>query len=204
MNDVQISDFTSCCVGARPRPSRLQSLVWIHRIGKDAGVNAKEIAHFFIHGEGSAVTGGNMAYHYIVTLERVEQALPLTQQGAHARRWGNAHGIGIAVSGDFRFRPATPKQWALTVSLCADLVPFMGRHSATMFAMLPSALRHGVPVVGHGEVPGAYGATSQREQPMGAYACPGRHWPMHSFRADVSRELARRAIDRCASLGHRF
>lgn len=202
MNDVHVADMTAHTIRARPRRSRLQSLIWVHRIGETAGRTVPEIARFFIDGEGARYTGATMAYHYVVTYSRVEQALPLDEQGAHARRWGNAHGIGIAVLGDFRYQAPTASQWLNAVSLCADLVPFLGRHSDAVLALLTPMLQNDLPIVGHGEVPGAYGAHSLKHHPDGVNACPGKHFSMGEFRADVERELVRRAAVRCHKLGH--
>ena len=202
MDDIQVKDLTHCCETATPRKSRLQSLVWIHRIGTTCGRSVPQIARFFIEGEGARATGGNMAYHYVVLPDCVQQALPLDEQGAHARRWGNAHGIGVAILGDFNYDRPTQQQWTMAASLTADLVGLLRGHSYEVWDLLPSHLRRGIPVVGHGEVPGTFSPSAGKEQPGGRYACPGRHWDMRTFRADVERELLRRAVVRCDRLGH--
>lgn len=204
MMEVKVVDQIHHAAQAQPRPSCLQSLLWIHRIGNTIGTNVAEVSRFFVHGEGARYTGGTMAYHYLVSMDYVEQALPLDEQGAHARRWGNAHGIGIAVFGDFRFDRPTSGHWAQAVSLCADLVPILSRHSTRVLSLLPTNLRHSVPVIGHGEVRFAYASHSDKVQPHGKYACPGRYWDMGEFRSDVEREMARRAVLRCTKLGHRL
>lgn len=204
MDDVKVRDMTDCAARATPRPSRLQSLVWIHRVGTTCGRTVPEIARFFIDGPGAVATGGNMAYHYVVMRDYVGQALPLEEQGAHARRWGNAHGIGVAVLGDFNVDRPTEAQWDLTVSLCADLVGLLQRHTYEVSQLLPRSLRYRLPVVGHGEVPGTFGPSSGKDQPFGQWACPGRHWDMRDFRDDVAREIARRSVLRCSYLGHRL
>lgn len=204
MDDLKVQDLTDCCLGASPRPSRLQSLVWIHRVGTACGRSVPAIAHFFIDGEGARYTGGKMAYHYVVLPDCVQQALPLEEQGAHARRWGNAHGIGVAILGDFNVDRPTQVQWQMAVSLSADLVGLLRPHSYEIWELLPRHLRMGVPVVGHGEVPGSFSQLSHKAQPHGRYACPGRHWDMGTFRTNVEDELLRRAVIRCDLLGHRL
>lgn len=204
MDDVKVRDLTYCASRATPRKSRLQSLIWVHRLGTTCGRSLPEIATFFIDGAGALATGGNIAYHYVVFPDYVAQALPLEEQGAHARRWGNAHGIGVAVLGDWNHDRPTATQWNFTVSLCADLVGLLQPHTHEVAQLLPAALRRRLPVVGHGEVPGTFHEASGKNQPHGRYACPGRYWRMPEFRDDVSREITRRAVIRCNRLGHRL
>ncbi|MCG8433512.1 MAG: peptidoglycan recognition protein family protein [Gammaproteobacteria bacterium] len=180
------------------------SLIWIHRIGRSAGSSAAQIAEFFIHGEGAPYTGSNMAYTYVNGDEFVEQALPFNEAGAHARRWGNAYGVGFAQIGDFNTRPPESGQWRRAVEVCADLVPFLAPHTAKMMSLLPEHLRLEIPVVGHGEVPTAFGANSGKDQPHGKNACPGRLWDMDRFRDEVRQTLRGRATAELINRGHRF
>lgn len=179
------------------------SLIWIHRIGPGIGSSAYEISKFF-QGEGASYTGGNMAYTFVNTPEQVQQALPLDEKGAHARRFGNAYGIGFAQIGDFNKEPPDPGQWARAVDLCVELVPWLSEHSRRMLLKLPEHLRHELPIVGHGEVPVAYGAKSGKEQPNGTDACPGRHWNMDEFRQDVKDAMRQSAGMALTDLGVRF
>ncbi len=203
---TKIFDYTAECYDGKY--SRIEfgelSLVWIHRIGPGIGSSAVEIARFFTKGEGRKYTGGNMAYSYVNTADQVQQALSLDERGAHARRWGNAHGIGFAQLGDFNKQAPTPEQWERAVDVCADLVPWLSTHSAKMWSLLPEHLRDELPVVGHGEVPAAYGVTSGKEQPHGSDACPGRYWDMDEFRYDVGAVVRERAAVNMLALGHRF
>lgn len=180
------------------------SMIWIHRIGPGIGSSAVDIARFFISGEGKSYTGGNMAYHYINTPEQVQQALPLDECGAHARRWGNAFGYGVAQLGNFNKHAPNVDQWNRAVDLCADLIPRLVIHSTRMWSLLPEHLRNEIPVVGHGEVPAAYGATSGKEQPHGTEACPGRLWNMDEFRYDVRTIMLERANNSLHEFGHSF
>lgn len=179
----------------------LKSIIWIHRCGFEAGHDAAAVARFFRTGPGAPYTGGQMAYHYVNTLERVEQALPLMARGAHARRF-NVDGIGFAQLGDFNAAPPTAYQWERALQLCADLLPILLPQSRTLRGRLPAALRHELPVYGHGEVPAAFSEGSGKHHPNGPHDCPGRHWPMQRFRDDLRRELLRRAVIDLAHKGH--
>lgn len=202
---MNVHDATEQCFDGRYTPMAMheQATIWIHRIGLNLGTTAAELAAFFVDGPGSDYTGGHFPYHYVVTLERVEQALPLDERGAHARRFGNAHGIGIAVCGDFRAAPPTPQQLAWTVELCAELLPALTPMSSVTEAAIPWHLRRGVPVYGHGEVPQAAGADA-KTHPDGAYACPGRHLDMDGLRRDVLDARRGRAVAMLKDRGHRI
>lgn len=203
---VKVYDATAECFDGRYTrvDSNEQSIIWIHRIGPSVGTTAAQIARFFVSGKGVSYTGGNMPYTYVNTDERVEQALPLDERGAHARRWGNTHGVGFAQVGDFNKKAPHAAQWERAVDVCADLLPSLTMHSLKGEAFIPWHLRRTIPVFGHGEVPAAYGSASGKQQPNGPYACPGRYWSMDEFREDVKLELERRAAARLKALGHRF
>ena len=179
------------------------SLVWIHRIGPGIGSSVVEISKFF-QTEGASYTGGNMAYTFVNTPDQLQQGLPLDEKGAHARRFGNMFGIGFAQLGDFNRTPPSVAQWERAIDLCAMLVPWLSDHSRTMFFKLPEHLRHELPVVGHGEVPGAYGADSGKQMPNGSDACPGRLWNMDEFRQDVRAVMKQRTGERLVEAGVRF
>lgn len=182
------------------------SLIWIHRIGPGIGLSAPEISNFF-QTEGAKYTGGNMAYTFVNTpgLDgQVQQALPLNERGAHARRWGNMHGIGFAQIGDFRHVAPHNAQWDRAVDLCARIIPWLAPHARSMSLKLPEHLRHELPIVGHGEVPGSFGETSGKDQPFGSDACPGEHWDMDLFRAEVRRIIVERAALDMTTTGVRF
>lgn len=203
---TKVFDYTADCYDGKYQriDDKGMSLIWIHRIGPGIGTNAVEIARFFIKGEGKSYTGGQMAYHYINTLDQIQQALPLDEKGAHARRWGNAFGLGFAQVGDFNKVEPRPEQWNRAVDMCADMVPGLSRHSAKTWSLLPRHLKSELPIVGHGEVPGSYGSTSGKEQPNGSDACPGRLWNMDEFREDVEAILQQRTGERLTELGHTF
>lgn len=201
---LEVHDATAACDDGKHDPAGELSLIWIHRIGRTVGADAVEIAEFFRTGKGKRYTGGQMAYHYIGTAERVEQALPLAEKGAHARRFANAHGIGFAQVGDFSLHPPRAEQWARAVALCADLVPLLSRPTSTTWAMIPWHLRAELPILGHGEVPSTFARTSGKDQPDGRYACPGRFWDMHDFRRDVRETLKQRAHAALVDSGHVF
>jgi hypothetical protein len=179
-------------------------LIWIHRIGPGIGSNAVEIAKFFTTGGGKSYTGGDMAYALINTKEQIQQALPLDELSAHGRRFGNLYGIGFAQIGDFNRHEPPADQWDRAVDVCATLYPWLAKHSAQMWSRLPEHLRDELPIVGHGEIPGSYGATSKKEQPHGKEACPGKLWNMDEFRFDVRAVLRQRAGESMSADGWRF
>lgn len=202
---MTVVDMTAECRDGNHTPlsSRRCSTIWIHRCGPSIGQNAIEIARWF-RTEGRRWTGANMPYHVVVTQDEIQQALPFDEQGAHARRWGNAHGLAIAALGDFNKDEPTREQWYLAVHAAADLVPLLVPHKFAMAQYLGDAHVEHLPIFGHGEIPGAYGASSSKRQPDGEHACPGRHWPMHAFRADVGIELRTRAAIVAANKGYRI
>ena len=179
------------------------SLIWIHRIGPGIGSNVVEISKFF-QTEGASYTGGNMAYTFVNTPEQIQQGLPLDEKGAHARRFGNMYGIGFAQLGDFNKQAPPVDQWERAVDLCAAMVPWLSDHTRSMFLKLPEHLRHELPVVGHGEVPGAYGADSDKQMPNGSDACPGRLWNMDEFRQDIRAVMKQRTGEFLLQCGIRF
>ena len=145
-----------------------------------------------------------MAYALVNTFEQVQMALPLDELGAHARRFGNMYGIGFAQIGDFNKHPPPADQWERAVDVCVDIEPLLAKHTAAMWKRLPEHLRDELPIVGHGEVPGAYGVDSGKEQPHGKEACPGRYWNMDEFRYDVRAARRQRAGEGMAVDGYRF
>lgn len=201
-----VRDVTTLCADGRREPLGPDDLcaLWLHRIGRQIGADAVDIASWFIRGDGARYTGGQMPYHYVVTQHGVQQALPLDERGAHARRWGNAHGIGIAVQGDFRSQEPSERQWDWAAELCADLLPALGPIPEPMLGHIPMHLLPGLPVYGHGEVPIAYGRDSEKHTPTGRYACPGQYWAMDSFREAVRDELRRRSVGALMAGGHRL
>lgn len=202
---TSVVDLTQqCCTTAEPALLRDLAAIWIHRIGVSIGADAIAVARYFSSGRGARYTGGNVPYHYLGTYHQVEQLLPLDVRGAHARRWGNAWGIGFAQHGDFRAHPPSADQWRRAVDVCADLIPGLSPLPAELRDVLPQHLKWGVPVLGHGEVPATFGTNTGKDQPDGAYACPGRLWDMREFRSDVQAELRRRTAARLGELGHRL
>lgn len=203
---ITVVDLTDRCAGYLDEQATLhdRAVIWIHRLGPSVGADAIEMARFFQHGPGAQYTGGRIPYHYLNTEDQMQQALPLDQRGAHARSFGNAAGLGLANLGDFRRRPPHPRQWNRAVQLCCDLLPSLLPLPLRLVTTVPPHLRNSLPVWGHGEVPAAFARTSQKDQPDGRYACPGRHWPMREFRQDVQAEMTRRAVVALRQAGHRL
>ena len=202
---MSVTDLTRlCCTCPAPARLRDRAAIWIHRIGIEIAPDSVAAARFFASGPGARYTGGNVPYHYIGTYHGVDQLLPLDVRGAHARRWGNAWGIGFAQVGDFRAVPPSKEQWRRAVEVCADLLPGLAPLPAELRSVLPDALLWGLPIYGHGEVPACFQSGTGKHQPHGRYACPGRLWDMDDFRTAVQDELARRAVCNLAAKGHRF
>lgn len=182
------------------------SLIWIHRIGPGVGSSAVEISKSFQDeraGKAGSYTGGNMPYTWVNTFDQIQQALPLDEKGAHGRRFGNTTGWGFAQLGDFNREPPSIDQWWRAVEFCAQLVPYLGDHSAKTLRILPDHL-HGVKIVGHGEVPAAFGKESGKDQPDGVHACPGKFWGMDDFRQEVKAIMRNRAGAALVDMGLRF
>lgn len=206
---MKIFDYVDDAADGKPQLQGFDqlSLIWIHRIGPGIGMNAIEISKAFQDtnpGKAGSYTGGNMPYHLIGTRDNVQQALALAEKGAHARKFGNMWGIGFAQIGDFNREQPPTDMWERAVDACAMIVPWLSPHADTMLSYLPAELRFDVPVVGHGEVPGAYGTTSGKQQPDGPEACPGKHWDMNEFRQDVLRVVRDRQAQRMADAEVRF
>ena len=202
-----VVDVTNeCAVGRHCGPMRAYEVaaIWIHRIGPHIGRDAVEIAEFFINGPGKPYTGGAVPYHYIGGYNEVQQAIPLNERGAHARRWGNACDIGFAQMGDCRQAAPGADQWRRAVMVCADIVPALVPLPLRLRHMVPDELRYGLPVFGHGEVPGTFGRSAGKEQPGGPNACPGNLWDMNDFRSDVAIELRARVGLVLTANGHRL
>jgi len=204
MRSLTVYDATADCFdGKYQRKQRDPSALIIHRCGRTVGETAAEVARFFAR-EGREYTAGNMPYTYVVTHSLVEQGLPLDERGAHAQRWGNAFGIGIAIIGDWNRERPNSVQWSLAVRLCAELLPWLAPRAAEDDVLLPMRLRNVVPVYGHGELPHCIRGAGEKRQPDGAYACPGRQWDMDDFREEVAAEDRRLAAMELHARGHRL
>ena len=206
---MKVFDYVDAASDGKPQIQGFDqlSLIWIHRIGPGIGTNAVEISKAFqdtAEGQAGSYTGGNMPYHLIGARDNVQQALALAEKGAHARKFGNMWGIGFAQIGDFNRETPPLDMWQRAVDACAMIVPWLAPHTAEMIDCLPNYLCTGIPVVGHGEVPSAYGKTSGKRQPSGTEACPGRHWDMNEFRQDVTRVLRDQQAQRMVDAGIRF
>lgn len=144
--------------------------VAIHRLATSLGSTADEISRSFQRRGGrysaGAYTGHEMPYTLVVTrLGDIQQALPLSEVGPHARRF-SASMIGVAVLGDFRTESPGNEQWSRVRELSAWLCLWCRKNGAAVY--------------GHDELPGG---SADPEK-----SCPGKLWDMHRMRLEVSRE----------------
>ncbi len=139
----------------------------VHRIGKSIGEDAITICRRFIDDpEVAKYTGGEVPYGWIIGVGgTIWQCLPISEVGAHARRW-NKQAIGVACIGDFRKHEMPDVQYGPLIQLLA-------------------ALQFGFPrdleIKGHDELPGA--SADPRKK------CPGDKLPMHGVRGAVKAYL---------------
>ncbi len=137
----------------------------VHRIGKSIGEDAITICRRFIDDpEVAKYTGGEVPYGWIIGADPTEtiwQCLPISEVGAHARRW-NKQAIGVACIGDFRKHVMPSHQYAQLIKLLACL----------QFGF-PRDLK----IKGHDELPGA--SADPRKK------CPGDLLPMQEVRNSV-------------------
>lgn len=136
----------------------------VHRIGKSLGEDAVTICRRFIDDPAVAkYTGAEVPYTFIIGIKgRLWQCLPVSEIGAHARRW-NAQAIGVACIGDFRKHEMPPIQFDKLIRL-----------SAALQYAWPNVLQ----VKGHDELPGGSSDPNKR--------CPGDKLDMDHVRRLVA------------------
>ncbi len=119
-------------------------------------------------GKFSAVvfrTGGLTPYPVLILADgTIEQLLPLSIRGAHARIY-NRISLAVGVVGNTDERPMTDKQYESLVWVCQRLTPING----------------GLRIVGHTDMPGATRDPSKR--------CPGRYLSIDSLERRVKSTL---------------
>lgn len=122
-----ISNCIAACGDGRARSIGLhrRTRLIIHRC--EVGQTAAEISKAFTTDpELKPYTGSEMPYTFVIRRDgTIEQALPLSEYGPHARRW-SIEGIGVACVGDFRKERPTPQQWDSLVELCVAFIPWLG------------------------------------------------------------------------------
>ncbi len=139
----------------------------VHRIGKSLGEDAITICRRFIDApEVAKYTGGEVPYGWIIGAGgTIWQCLPISEVGAHARRW-NKQAIGVACIGDFRKHDMPTVQYHPLIKLL-------------------SCLQFGFPrdleIKGHDELPGASSDPNKK--------CPGDKLLMQSVRDAVQAYL---------------
>lgn len=181
---------------ARDQRRQLESIegIMIHRVGVDLkeglliGYEAVSICDAFTGKDPkwkmmANATGRQNPYTFYVGGSlgpdeydgKIWQALRLDEVGHHALRFSKRY-IGVALIGDFRVRPPSERQWVSAIDLCSDLCLLFG------------FVHHRI--VGHGEMPGAYG--DKNKAPGKPNACPGAFLNMDNFRYSVRDEMGRK------------
>lgn len=175
MKHWAVLDYTHELRDGRERERSLDAIqkIMIHRVGVDRkykrvlGKTGPEIAKKFVKDpEIAKYTGGENPYTFYVGGKTIWQALPLTEVGAHARRF-NVSAIGIATIGDWRYDTPDDDTFRTTVDLTEFLIRALGLDPWD--------------VSGHTEA-GA-GATNTPGKD-----CPGEKWDMDFFRLETAAE----------------
>lgn len=165
-----VEDVIAECDDGKPHDRLLDVIdtVALHRIGASLGHDAPTIcARFIKDPEVVKYTGGEVPYTFFVFSDGcIQQALPLSDVGRHARVW-NTQATGIAFHGDFREHPPTALQREAGLWLCSVLARGLSLGAAAFRA--------------HDELPGGSGNPNKR--------CPGDLFEIKEFRATLSDEL---------------
>ena len=117
------------------KTNKLENILYIvaHRISLDSPelktymvpdnrLRAFHIVYTFVDCEIlKPITGGSIPYHVLLKPDgSVEQIMPLSEKGAHARGYNNKS-IGLAVVGHLDDRMATPEQFAQFGNVVASI-----------------------------------------------------------------------------------
>ncbi len=147
----------------------------LHRFGLEIARDAFGIATFYrSHPQW---TGGHMPYTFVFRPDGiVEQALPISEVGPHARRWSSPY-IGCVFLGDFRKHAPSRAQWYCGVDLITELCGWMGH----------------VTIARHDKLPG--GSSSLNKE------CPGPLFDVETFTKDVRDNLVGRSVQNLTQLG---
>lgn len=148
--------------------SRITHIV-VHRIGRELGTTCEELAAAFkdtsTPQSPGSFTAGQFPYSFFIDPDgEVHQTLYIEDVSWHARRWSYP-GLGVAVSGDFRVEPLSPKQYTALVSLCSLLAYFLRVYN----------------LVGHTELKNA-SRDPEKE-------CPGKFLDMDALRTEVAEKV---------------
>ncbi|MFQ5494093.1 MAG: peptidoglycan recognition family protein [Phycisphaerae bacterium] len=139
-------------------------------------------------------------YGFYVDETAIYQLAAMTSVTSHAMRH-NARRIGIGVAGDFRTRKPSSDSWQSAAELCGMIC---AAHEWTPYTRVgPERLLAPV-VAGHDELP--WGSSMTDDNGRVTKQCPGRMWPMHSFRLTVVEKARgflapRDAAEQLASVG---
>lgn len=176
--NLHFIDVISQCADGKVAVRDLDGIdtIAVHRVGFSLGEDAITICRRFIDDPDVAkYTGGEVPYTFIIGENgTLWQCLPVSEIGAHARRW-NAQALGVACIGDFRTYDMPDAQLRQLVKLCAAL---------------QYAFPKGLAVKGHDELPGGSSNPNKR--------CPGDRLKMDEVRRLV-REY--RSVNRLLEMG---
>ena len=168
--NLNFTDVISQCDDGKHRtrtPLLDIDTIAVHRIGKSLGEDAITICRRFTDDpEVAKYTGGEVPYGWIIGAGGIIwQCLPISEVGAHARRW-NKQAVGVACIGDFRKHDMPGVQYDSLIKLLA-------------------ALQFGFPrdlaIKGHDELPGASADPNKK--------CPGDKLSMSNVRQSVAAYL---------------
>lgn len=163
---LEFTDVISQCDDGKPHARELLTdidTIAVHRIGKSLGEDAITICRRFIDDpEVAKYTGGEVPYGFIIGANaHIWQCLPISDVGAHARRW-NKQAIGVACIGDFRKHMMPVVQYDKLIKL---------------LAVLQFGFPRDLAIKGHDELPGGSSDPNKK--------CPGDLLPMGAVRSSV-------------------
>lgn len=163
---LEFTNVISQCDDGKHRtrePLAVIDTIAVHRIGKSLGEDAITICRRFIDDpEVAKYTGGEVPYGFIIGAGgTIWQCLPISEVGAHARRW-NKQAVGVACIGDFRKHVMPIVQYDKLIKL---------------LAVIQFGFPRDLAIKGHDELPGASSDPNKK--------CPGDKLSMHGVRGAV-------------------
>jgi hypothetical protein len=174
-----INKITECDDG-KPRMREISKIekVVVHKVGDSLGETGPEIARSFKDTSKYAAgsyTGGEMPYTFIIRKDgTIDQCLPMTDTGPHARKW-NSSSVSVACIGDFTKHAPTNEQECALIDLLTALAGY------------------GLTIHGHTELPGS--SSDPKKQ------CPGPHLDLNAMRNEVKYKLETKRLEALLDVG---
>ena len=164
--NIKFTDVIRQCDDGKPHvrePLTDIDTIAVHRVGKSLGEDAITICRRFIDDPDVArYTGREVPYGFIIGAGgTIWQCLPISDVGAHARRW-NKRAVGVACIGDFRKHEMPTIQRGSLIKL---------------LAVLQFGFPRDLAIKGHDELPG--GSSNPNKK------CPGDKLSMDAVRNSV-------------------